>query len=800
MRLEPSAEQQQVIDSAEPRIVVTAAAGAGKTYVLVERYLRLLLARETPETLRPDHILTITFTRKAAAEMKTRIVKRLQAAGLDNDAQIAETGPIQTIHGFCQRVLQENAIEAGLDPNFQIIAESDLKRLREDILLDVLSDPYEDDPRVQSLVELLAGGRVYGGTTPQAALQKHIEAALAKLRGSGVTPNELEHRYATPEAILEDWHRHLLEDTDPRVIAEIDPGRSLEEQLYGLYKQVGVARPGWLKKTGDDQLPALHTAAFIRLVVDVWRRLEAAMRSRHELDFTLLEQMAVDLIRRHAGVRDRLRRQYKVVFVDEAQDLNNVQYQLLSGLGVETELMVGDAQQSIYGFRLADRQLFVDRQEQHDQQKLTLTRNYRSVPGILAFVDRVFGDRWGETYQPMAAAEPVVATTEGNVLTLNFAEAPTFEGVEVWPMSQPDHVRIAELTKQLLTETIPDTDGHRPIQKRDICVLVRTGGQALQLQTALNRVGVPSEVIGANEQYFTRLEVRDVSNALRWLSDPHDNYAALAVLRSPFVDVTLDTFVLLARRQREGASIYELILEATAHPGESNLPAGDIGKLWELRRWFDDLATHADRLSAWEVIGELFARTGFLEALARRDLPEQLLANARKLLMLAADQPEIGPREFAESVREIQRIAHRESQASTLDDDADVVRIMTIHKAKGLEFPVVIVPEMLKTEKDRKQEVAVDPRMGLVSTCFRGHIGLTASWLTHREQNRDRDEEWRVLYVAMTRAQKRLCVVIHENKSNPSLGGQLAKLLRVDDENTLTGLSVRRYGVGKLES
>lgn len=807
MRVEPSEEQRRVIDADAPRIIVSASAGAGKTFVLVERYLRLLQTRETPDSLRPDHILAITFTHKAAAEMKTRIVQRLHEVGMEHDAQIAETGPIQTIHAFCQRILAENSIEAGLDPDFAIMAGADTERLREEIILEVLSEPYEDDPEVTLLLEMLAGNAVYGSSTPQAALQKAIEHALSKMRGSGVTPDDLERKYASAEATRETWHRALFEELDPRVVAEIDDTQPLGAQLFATYGQLKLARPPWLKKAGDDALSSVLTTAFMRMVLQVWRGLESAMRRRHELDFTLLEQMAVDLVHRHAGVRERLQRQYRVAFVDEAQDLNPVQYKLLTNLGIATELMVGDAQQSIYGFRLADRQLFAKRQTEAGIEALTLSRNYRSRPGILAFVDHVFSDRWGTDYQPMRESVPR-ATADGNVLTLNFADTPTYEDVEVWPHKDVDHQGIAEQIKMLLLEggsSAPEsaTDADDPfaqmglaqrIQRRDVCVLVRTGAQALRIHTALTRVGVEAEVIGGSERYYTRLEVRDVSNALRWLSDPHDSYAALAVLRSPFVDVSLDTFVILAKRHRGGPSVYELVLEATAHPSQSGLPEADLVKLWELRRWFDELSSHADRLSAWEVIGELYARTGFLEALGRRDEPEQLLANARKLLMLAAERPETGPREFAEMVREIQRIAHRESQASTVDDDADVVRIMTIHKSKGLEFPVVIVPETLKPDKLSEPEVAIDPRRGLIAVAFKKIPALSAAWLNHAENEREKDESWRVMYVAMTRARRRLCVVVHEKGSHHSPGGKLTSIIGWNTESPPVGLTVRRYG------
>lgn len=798
MKLNPTAEQHNVINASAPKIIVSAAAGAGKTFVLVERYLRILQDRPTPDALRPDNILTITFTRKAAAEMKDRIVRRLHDAGLEQDAQIAETGPIQTIHGFCERVLKENAIEAALDPDFEVIVGAETQQWREELILDTLANPDEDDETIHGLLEMLAGSFTRNGTTPQAALQRAIEVGLGKLRGSGRTPDELLAMYATPEATLETWRLQLVEDLDPTVAASLDFDQPLGDQIVALYKQMRKKAPSWAKVGADDRRIAVFTSAYVRLVTDVWRQLEARMRRRGKLDFTLLEQMAVDLVATNPVVQARLQRQYQVVFIDEAQDLNPVQYKLLTGLGIATELMVGDAQQSIYGFRQADRQLFVERQGESDQTSLTLSTNHRSDPGILAFVDRVFGEVWAEDYQPMLPA-PAPPTTEGNVLFLNFEAAkPNFDGVELWPMAMNDATRVAELIKHMQTPEAGQTEP--AFRLRDICILVRKGFFALKLQNALKMVGIESQIIGANEEYYTRLEVRDIANALRWLSDPHDNYAALATLRSPFVDVTLDTFILLAKRRQSGQSVYEQILEATAHPGQSDLPPEDIDRLWELRRWFDDLATHADRLSAWEVMGDLFARTRFLETLGRREGKEQMIANARKLLILAAEQPEIGPREFAESVRDIQRIAHRESQALTLDEDADAIRIMTIHKSKGLEFPVVIVPETLSPEGSSEKEIYVDVKAGLIAACFHSDYGLMGRWLQHRDDERSREEGWRVLYVAMTRAQKRLCLVLRDSPDRKrSLGGELAGMLRLDKQTDRQGLVVREYGTGKLD-
>jgi ATP-dependent helicase/nuclease subunit A len=214
----------------------------------------------------------------------------------------------------------------------------------------------------------------------------------------------------------------------------------------------------------------------------------------------------------------------------------------------------------------------------------------------------------------------------------------------------------------------------------------------------------------------------------------------------------------------------------------------DIPRLAAFLKWFVPLKQHADRLSAWEVLSEVYAQSEYLPALARRPKSDQMLANARKLLTLAAQEPELGPLEYAERIREIQDLRHKEGDAPADDDNADLVKSMTIHKAKGLEWPVVIIPQTDKKLAGRMREVVVDPALGLVGTKFSRGQSLIHKLLTEKKKRREDEEEKRVLYVALTRAQTRLCVCLVP----PTNAQTVSKLLEsVMDVKQMSGVRIR---------
>lgn len=731
--IDPTPEQHAVIHATERSLVVLASAGAGKTGTLVERYLR-----HVSEGIRPDQILTITFTRKAAAEMKDRIVKALMARGLREEAQVAETGPIQTIHGFCERLLRENSIAAGMDPEFDVMAESETSRLQDACVRRAIAEPTGDSCYAESLIAKLAGESDYGTTSPHGRLEQAVREALSTLRGSGADFEELWEAYSDPSAIRFYWQRRLLDSLPAEVsdaLQTVPAGEAVFERIRSAYKQARVRMPRWAASKVDakvDQEAAEHACGLMQIACSAWALLDQEMERLQALDFVALESRAVRLLTHSHETAERVRRQYRIAMIDEAQDVNPMQYRLLNALGLGTEMLVGDPQQSIYGFRQADVELFKARAQADGSRRLS--KNWRSDEGILQFVDLLFGRLWPD-YVPMRQAEPMDFDT---------VSLPNCAGVELWLQREEDPIGVAHYIHELQEEQVP---------LRDITVLVRGLRYGLRLQRALQELNINARVAGGSEKFYTRLEIRDLANALESLSDPHNDFALLATLRSPFCGLSLDSVALLAKSQ----PVIET-LAAFVPPVEE-----DEEKIKRFLGWFEPISRYADRLPAWEVLAEVYAVSGYLEALAKRRNADQLLANVRKLLSLASQEPELGPAEYAQRIREIQNLRHREGDAPAEDDRADMVTIMTIHKAKGLEFEVVVVPETHYQIEARRQNLEIEPRLGMVVPHFGKAVSPYHAWVADQRKKRQTEEEYRVLYVALTRAKKRLCIVAHPN-------------------------------------
>ena len=736
-----SEEQRSVVEAGAGPLVVLAAAGAGKTRVLVERYLRCVA-----QGIAPDAILTITFTRKAAAEMKRRIVDALDAQGRRDDAQIAETGPIQTIHAFCQRLLRENALDAGIDPEVEILAEAQTLQLIEDAIEDVLTAP-PDAPEVAALITALAGRRSRReAATAHARLKDDVRQVLQQLRGTGLSAEDVERAHHDTDATLVSYAGGILRALPPAVRAAYDAREGPLDvlALRAAYAAVKAKVPRWLRVAAGDVESAAEACGIVRIACEAWRRLDAAMDRLQSFDFAALEERAVHLLSHSPQTRARVRSQFQVVLVDEAQDVNPVQYALLDALQVDA-MLVGDLQQSIYGFRQADVELFRERALEHVAHRLR--RNYRSEDGVLRFVDLTFGLLWPGAYEPMLSVAPLDLDAP--------SQSSGCDGVELWLQRARDTAGTAVAIRDLVAA------GERG---GEIAVLVRTAQYGNDLVERLEALHVPAQMVGGSERFYTRLEVRDLANTLRALADPSDDFALLAVLRSPVANVSLDSMVLLGLESRVLARL------ATFDPPLD----ADRAPLEAFRAWFEPLSKYADRLAAWEVLAEVFSRSGYIERLALRPDATQRLANVRKLLRLAAESPELGPGEFAERVRGIQTLRHREGDAPSLDSQGDAITVMTVHKAKGLEFPVVVVPDTHRRPQ-RPAPVIADSRLGLVACAYGRSPGAAHGWLAELGAAREREEELRVLYVALTRACRRLCVTAHPQATQGSLAQVLGK-------------------------
>jgi ATP-dependent helicase/nuclease subunit A len=742
--LQPSEEQKAVILSQEDRIAVVASAGSGKTRVLVDRYLRHVL----DEKVDPDRILTITFTRKAAAEMKERIVAGLRAAGALEEAQIAETGPIQTIHALCEQLLRENAVEAGVDRKFEILSEATSNRLEVECVQTALAGFDRDSKDVEALISSLAGKSVYGRpNAPYARLQQAIQEALGQLRGSGVSISQTFEQYKDPATFRIAWMTAMF-DSLP---GEVRKGVSIVDEdwrktLRLAWTQCSPPIPNWFRhppEPSDDALMESQTCGVAQLALAAWACLEARMEELQTFDFNYLEDRTLRMLRTSEEIRSRLSGKFEILMIDEAQDLNPKQHALLEILDPGKTLTVGDDRQSIYGFRLADPELFKATILKGAQR---LTRNFRSEAGICNFVDRVFASIWKESYVP----------TRGEAtFDLDEISEENFFGVEAWEMPSGDVGAVATYTRQLI-----DEDGVHP---GTICILSRNGATSQTIQEALLEIGIQSIVHGGAQKFYTRMEVRDLSNILHALADPYNDFSLMATLLGPAVELSLESVVRLG--------ISSPVIDVLS---EIDLPEPDRVKLDRFRAWFEPLRSYADRLSAWEVLSRIFVESPFLEALSGREGGRRQIANVRKLLVLATQDSHLGPLEFAEQIREIQQIRHREGDADEMSDPKDVVKLMTIHRAKGLEFPIVILPETNLPLGKNAGEIVYDPEFKLIATHFGGSAGIFYKFLAERHRNRAVAEELRVLYVAMTRARLRLCIGLYP----PVAGDSASKRIR----------------------
>ncbi|MDI9635573.1 UvrD-helicase domain-containing protein [Kamptonema cortianum] len=735
------ADQQIAIESTEEKLAVVASAGAGKTTVITERFVRLVAERG----LNADQILTVTFTRKAAAEMKRRVVRRLKELGLDDQAQIAETGPIQTIHSFCERLLRENAFLAGIDPDFEVLQSSDSELLWKSCLREVLQSNLREDFAVRNLLRMLAGlgGYRLGDSLDDNVFQASIDQFAMIARGTVLSLEELDSIYESAASYERAVRRQLLEEY-PWFGEVSGDALTLGEWLDAIRRVSDRKRvPNWLKNMTiagvDEETP--HSYAIGRIGIEAWRLYELELHDSQKFDFTALERVALRLVEHNYLVREHLASQFSAILIDESQDVNPVQHRLIEMLGISNSLIVGDVQQSIYGFRQADTRLFQEITE--SRKTIQLRSNYRSQAGILRFVNDTFREIWQGNYGEMLPGVIDEETDE------------KYSGVELWVTQPREWTKVANLIQEEWAE-IPTG--------QSLTVLVRFGYEAQDLATELEARQIPHEIAGGTAKFYARMEARDIANALACASQPLDDFALLAFLRSPFVGLSLDSIVLLAESKPVFNHLSEFVTEID----------DDARKLRGLMEWFPEVITTADRLPAWELLNELFHKSPYLETIASRPNAEQLLANSRKLLMLAASHPELSGRQFADRIRNVSALRHKEGDAPTFDEDDQVVRIMTIHKAKGLEFDRVIVAGVFGSNQPRNSPLRADMQTGIVAHRSSRGIAAIHAWLTENEAAQSKEEALRILYVAATRAKQKLCLCVPQDMNARNIPQTLA--------------------------
>jgi len=752
-------EQQLLAVEAEGEVFVSAGAGTGKTAVLVERVVRAVCDRG----LDVDSILVITYTRRAAGELRTRIRAAFAERGRHDLARELDGAWISTIHGFCARLLRSYPLAAGLDPRFRELEEAQAAVLRSEAFGEALAEfcAGEDPQRLEllatygsdglrrmltSVYETLraAGRQLDLEVAPRPELGERVEELRAAVGSLARDPDATDAQLQAASGLLE------LLDRDLR------PDRLMS---LGMYKARGDRAAAYcdalaaVEQAALDEAAARDRALLQDLLTLFAARYAEAKARESALDFEDLQLEARDLLRSQPDLREREQARFRSILVDEFQDTNRLQTEIIDLLRTpETELFfVGDEFQSIYGFRHADVQVFRERRDAAEQP-LSLTLNYRSRPEALAAVNELFGSDFGGEFQELAAAAEFPDPVFGHPVELLVTDKESYKDSGVhWRRGEARAVarRVRELV---------DAGAATP---GEIVLLFAAGTDAECYEDELRRAGLPT-YRATGKGYFGQQQVVDLLAYLRLLQNRYDDVALLSVLASPFVGVSNDALALI-RRVASRRPLFTGIEHSMA-PG---LAERDERLLRAFRQRYDRLVETMPRLSLERLCEQIVSEHDYdLAVLALWDGLRRY-ANMRKLARLARSYEELrGPdvEGFVRFVAEQEAVGARELEAVAEEEGADAVRLLTIHAAKGLEFKVVIVADAGRDRVPPSPDEILalpDGRFGFrvadpVTAKRRGAFDYEA--VKEARQEAERAERLRLYYVAMTRAKERLIV------------------------------------------
>jgi ATP-dependent exoDNAse (exonuclease V) beta subunit len=721
-------EQEQAIARRRGSLLLAAGAGSGKTSVLVERFVRAVREDGTA----PGRILAITFTERAAGELRERVRARLLDFGERDFARDAEAANVSTFHAFCARLLRIHPLQAGLEPGFRILEEGFAERLRVLSFREALASFLQGDP--PEAVDLIAA---YGPDH----MRGMVFGAYAQLRSLG--------------------------QVQPRL--PVVGSAVAEEQGAGARGGADAGETdGDERERGQREQRALRVC---ELIGDLIEHFDHAYARRKQasaaLDFDDLELKARVLLDRHPDIREAWAERFDLLMVDEFQDSNPRQLQMLAALDRDNLFTVGDELQSIYGFRHADVGLFRERRALLAQRgaSLALTRNFRSRPAILAAVERIFAARMGARFAALSAAREEDSSEEP-VVELLLTDKRGWDPKSVYDdlrgMSDATPWRQAEA--RLLAERVAGLVAAGQARPGEVVVLLRALGDAPVYESALRRHGLPT--LAGVGGFWGHQQVGDLLAWLRTLANPLDEIALYSTLASPLVGASSDALATISSFARERGRGVWRVLHESASELEPLLAPLDRGRMATFRELLAEERGSATLRPLSELLRRAIAATGYEAHVLALTWGERRLANVHKLIRLARHfeaQEGRDLRGFLDHIAHLERAAGaREADAPVGDGETEAVRLMSIHAAKGLEFPVVCVADLGRDPNLRYPDLLLDE--GGVSVGLRllelsdPEPAPTLGYEVLRDRRRvaQEEEEDRVLYVACTRARDRL--------------------------------------------
>lgn len=887
MAISWTADQQKAIDGRKGTLLVSAAAGSGKTAVLVERVIRRICDTENPCGV--ENLLIVTFTKAAASQMKEKIEAAISKKIAENPADrrlrrqqlMLPCANICTIDSFCINLVRENFHALGIAPDFGMLDESKLDILKAQAvnsvvgelyknptenfmrLTNLISDNRDDQKLVAAILKLYSLSQAYpfpeirlrslsAEFSAPASVEESPWGRILLSYMAGVVETciggidhclllladepELQAKYADTFATEKEMLSHFLESIKTKPWDKI--AADYEKIVFG---RMATAPKGYVsevkdicKKVRDDYKKEIKemgkylcissddhkedvaalapvVAELIEAVVAFANEFDRLKLAENGADFSDTLHMALKLLVEptengyaKTPLAVALSENYAEILVDEYQDVNLAQDMIFSALSKDENnlFMVGDVKQSIYRFRQAMPEIFLarrDRMEEYENEnypaKVTLGKNFRSRKGVTEIVNFIFEavmsrDAGGLDYDKNERLEAAAAYPEKTGVDTEFL---LFE-TEKDDFSKIQARYIADYIEKAVAEGMPLTkgEGFRPAEYKDFCILVRSvKNSAREFIDELNSRGIPVNC-EASDGFLNTPEVTFLVSLLKVIDNPVNDIPLTAVMLSPVFGFTPDDLAVM-RAERKKGSIYGCVVFAAEN---GNAKAAEFtAKLKEMRRI-------AATVRVGELVRRLIEETGYAAAVCAMKNSSARRANLNLFTDLANKFETSGRRGVSGFVSYLDNITKSGgdiSCGSSKSEAADAVRIMTIHKSKGLEFPVCFVAACEKTYGDffNREDLIIASESGIGiknNTGYAKYDTLPRLAAKIETLKAEHSEELRVLYVALTRAKEKLIMLSSCTDSTKTLTAAAANLRQSNRVDPYTVIGFSSYG------
>lgn len=848
--------QQEAISLRDHNILVSAAAGSGKTAVLVERIKELIIQ----DKISLDQFLVVTFTNAAAAEMKEKLLKAItraiqedpeHSAFLRKQLDLAANANISTFHSFALEVIRRYFYLTDVEPDFKIGDEGTVEILKWDVIDQLFNDFFEEENR-----EFLDFLRGYASDRNERVLKENILQLYATIQSiphpftwlaesiGEMKPDResfkdsrlfsfiKEDMRSSVQQILDGFERagevaelagiesiykknqedfetllplqqliqqgnleeagRILESFKANVMRaakeEKEAYESVKEEVKQARdfskKQISALKERYFSQSLDTYLDDMQkvycSGCFLeKLICEFHQRFRQAKQEKHLIDFNDIEHYALEILE-HEGAAAEYREKFACIFVDEYQDSNVLQDTLINRICRNDNLfMVGDIKQSIYKFRLAEPEIFQARYEAYGSgkdscsTKLNLNRNFRSKKSVIDTVNGVFRrimkgyGKEAALYQGVSYDGPLDYKTQLHIIDSRITEDMDLdEEIAEMKNAELEAFHAAQIIKDLVGKPVYDAKKQceRPITKKDIVILMRgTKNYAEVFQEIFTEQDIPSYVDDSGG-YFDTIEIQVFLNLLKIIDNKQQDIPLISVLYSEIFDFTMEDLICV-RLEHKDTSFYDAFCEC-AGASENTVLRAKCRQVLEMLESYRQLA---QALPLEEFIWKLMWETGYYTYCGALPAGRQRQANLRALADKAADFRQTGSGGIYGFLTYIQAMEKRRiptGQVKLVNENEDLVRIMTIHKSKGLEFPVVLVAGLGKRFNVSRMGKGFlahkDLGLGMTRVEHTEHWyrkTLLQTAIERKMRQEDLEEEIRILYVAFTRAMDQLILL-----------------------------------------